>query len=756
MSREAWLAHRHALVQLSRGRRRELRPPAPKSAVPLADRFATLFERAVRGQLIAFAKAARSKLHLDAASPLIKSICDLMFHYGDIISGDLTKALGKMGTDVNAHNAEQINPMLKRVTGVDPVDGPVIAGVLHDHRKANVGLIKGLTDEMLGRVAETLEKTQGHGVDAVTKALQEAVGFGVSRARLVARDQTLKLNGQLTKARHEEAGIERYTWVTAHDERVRHSHSELNGKDFSWDDPPIVDERTGAVGHPGDYFQCRCIAQAIVDLDKLEATAAPEEPAPEPTAPTPVVAKPLPFVPSVAQKPAPLPLPAPVVAAAPAKPAWWGKPVGDFTSAEDAEYNKLTQPEKVAYAYEADGETVPSGTINKLKAAGSKLFPHLTGEPAVAPVAAPVVAPAPEPTPIGSAKHVLPTWWHKTAAEMTAAEMTATEQAQFSSLDPSEQTAWSYEKRGKPVPPVVVASLKEAGSKLFPHLTGIAPSPVAVVAPKPTVAKPVAVRMRGKVVDAQTSYKLTKREQTMVKRNVRMAPAPTSFVGFSSMPISPNLEGVDFDEHHQSPRVHYSSNRLTPEYRDAVKAATKEAVASMSQAHIDAVENYTLSGYANMNEYLRDGHEAYAAKKTELGVNGDGWADGERKRVAEMHTAMAALPRAPSDMVLFRGLNLGDDEKQMNELAAAEDITVASFGSFTRNPGMAVSFARPAKGEFSVVYRITKHTNGVLLEGVSPHDENEVLLQPGTKLKVVGRQRVKENLLVIDLHEVSP
>lgn len=50
----------------------------------------------------------------------------------------------------------------------------------------------------------------------------------------------------------------RYIWHTAGDGRVRSSHADRDGKEFSWDKPPEG-------GHPGEAPNCRCWAEDIED-----------------------------------------------------------------------------------------------------------------------------------------------------------------------------------------------------------------------------------------------------------------------------------------------------------------------------------------------------------------------------------------------------------------------------------------------------------------------------------------------------------
>ena len=58
---------------------------------------------------------------------------------------------------------------------------------------------------------------------------------------------------------------------------MRDSHRHLNGKRFSWNDPPVVDARTGRRCHPGQDYQCRCVALPVFDLETLDLPIAEKE-----------------------------------------------------------------------------------------------------------------------------------------------------------------------------------------------------------------------------------------------------------------------------------------------------------------------------------------------------------------------------------------------------------------------------------------------------------------------------------------------
>jgi len=97
-----------------------------------------------------------------------------------------------------------------------------------------------------------------------SRAINSARAFDLPRARaeLIARDQTLKLNGQIRQYQQRAAGVTQYRWVAMLDERTRDQHRELDNSIHSWDAPPEV--APGRYEHPGGDYQCRCQAEPIL------------------------------------------------------------------------------------------------------------------------------------------------------------------------------------------------------------------------------------------------------------------------------------------------------------------------------------------------------------------------------------------------------------------------------------------------------------------------------------------------------------
>lgn len=121
-------------------------------------------------------------------------------------------------------------------------------------------------DGLLPDIKKVISEAHGKGVPArdLSKSLEERYGISRSRAEFIARDQTLKLNGQINKQKQTDLGITHYRWSTSKDRRVRDSHAALDGTIQAWDNPPNTGNGTN---HPGEDYQCRCIAIPIINFD---------------------------------------------------------------------------------------------------------------------------------------------------------------------------------------------------------------------------------------------------------------------------------------------------------------------------------------------------------------------------------------------------------------------------------------------------------------------------------------------------------
>lgn len=127
-------------------------------------------------------------------------------------------------------------------------------------REKNIELIGKLLRVQDIAMREVLDEglAKGWTHKKIAEELQARSRISQRHAKLIARDQVLKLNAVVTKIRQTNLGITHYKWITSQDERVRPAHEELNGRVFSWN------ESTPIGYHPGEDYQCRCVAQPVL------------------------------------------------------------------------------------------------------------------------------------------------------------------------------------------------------------------------------------------------------------------------------------------------------------------------------------------------------------------------------------------------------------------------------------------------------------------------------------------------------------
>lgn len=164
--------------------------------------------------------------------------------------------------------------VVSRTLGIDILSdyysGDYYKEMLEKWVSANVDLIKTVPRDSLGSLKEKVysDYMNGRSTTNIVKELQRQYGMDKRRARLIARDQTAKLNANITQSQQRDAGVSKYKWSTVGDARVRDSHDDLDGELFSWDNPPETDG--GRRCHPGEDYQCRCCAIPVFDIDELD------------------------------------------------------------------------------------------------------------------------------------------------------------------------------------------------------------------------------------------------------------------------------------------------------------------------------------------------------------------------------------------------------------------------------------------------------------------------------------------------------
>lgn len=143
----------------------------------------------------------------------------------------------------------------RRTTGINIFEGDAR---MQDYLKAatyqNVQLIQSIPERYLAQVENIVIGNMRTGMRPgyIAKALTQQFGVEQRRARFIARDQSAKVTGEMTKQRQLGAGFEYFKWRDSDDSRVRDRHRQIAEKVtaygkgvYRWDNLPLSNKGGG-------------------------------------------------------------------------------------------------------------------------------------------------------------------------------------------------------------------------------------------------------------------------------------------------------------------------------------------------------------------------------------------------------------------------------------------------------------------------------------------------------------------------------
>lgn len=168
---------------------------------------------------------------------------------------------------------DRLSTSIENSLGIDirqnlMASGPILNEMDRAQRE-NVELITSIPDEYFDKLEDTISESWNAGErwEELAPRLGEVAEMTENRAAFIARDQTSKQNCHFNRVRQTSLGIKRGEWETAGDGDVRESHAAMEGVEYEWDDPPLVD---GEPLLPGEDYSCRCTGAPKMDLDDDE------------------------------------------------------------------------------------------------------------------------------------------------------------------------------------------------------------------------------------------------------------------------------------------------------------------------------------------------------------------------------------------------------------------------------------------------------------------------------------------------------
>jgi len=184
----------------------------------------------------------------------------------------------RMVNRVGKQSATALHSSLKQLSGGLSIKTDIVNGELREITKAtiaeNVDLIKTIPEKFFtdvrGAVMRSIAQPNQGGmaelIENIDSMLDQRSRQIRNKAKNLALDQTRKLYNNTNMARMQAVGINRFEWIHGGGgQKPRPLHKfKLNGKTYSFDDLPVIDERSGERGIPGQAPNCGCTMRPVL------------------------------------------------------------------------------------------------------------------------------------------------------------------------------------------------------------------------------------------------------------------------------------------------------------------------------------------------------------------------------------------------------------------------------------------------------------------------------------------------------------
>jgi SPP1 gp7 family putative phage head morphogenesis protein len=197
------------------------------------------------------------------AANMIKSIDNINYE-GALRDLKLSGTLNKVIKEVDLDFTKTVSKVIGISVDITDSQKETIAEEFSENLKL---FIKDFADEQVLILRKDVEDAVFAGIRAeeLQKTIIDRFGVSESKAKFLAKQEISLLTSKYKQAKYEDVGVNKYKWSISN-VRTRPDHRALNGKVFSFDDPPISNQTTGARNNPGEDFGCNCVAIPIVEV----------------------------------------------------------------------------------------------------------------------------------------------------------------------------------------------------------------------------------------------------------------------------------------------------------------------------------------------------------------------------------------------------------------------------------------------------------------------------------------------------------
>ena len=184
-------------------------------------------------------------------------------------SGVPVESIQRNLDQISGNNRKQMVDSFRKALGVDIrpfLSEPAVRSFLNEKVAENVALISTIPQRAHERLrAKILDTFAEAPFDekVLSDTLRKQFKVDGWNLRRITRDQTSKVNGQLTSMRHKQVGVSQFIWRSSQDQRVRPDHAAWDSLKFSYSNPP-----NGVL--PGEEILCRCTAEPVIDASVMQ------------------------------------------------------------------------------------------------------------------------------------------------------------------------------------------------------------------------------------------------------------------------------------------------------------------------------------------------------------------------------------------------------------------------------------------------------------------------------------------------------
>lgn len=266
----------NALERLKAGKPKQAKPVDYSESLPARynrdlNKIITAINEDVKANVLPAVYQQKAEYTADAWPTVMNALLTALTERwtGDLFKAQADRLAAGTIRRIEAENGQAFLNSVNGAVGIEVfgANSQAITTQLEAASIENANLIKDLSDQHVKRISTTiLERMRGgYAPSVIAKDLQKVSGISRRRAKNIARDQTSKLNGELTKQRNLAAGIEFFRWVDSDDSRVGDDHRRAANRDigygkgvYRWDKPP----KEGIPGRSTRPF-CRCTAAPV-------------------------------------------------------------------------------------------------------------------------------------------------------------------------------------------------------------------------------------------------------------------------------------------------------------------------------------------------------------------------------------------------------------------------------------------------------------------------------------------------------------